>query len=296
MRIAEVADRTYRIEARPPGSPFTYSVFFISEGGGAIIEPGPAVMVPAIREAVSKLGMTRVDYVIPTHIHVDHGGAIGTLVDVFPKVRIVLNERGARHAIDPERLIRSTRMSFGDGYESIFGPILPVPTSRIQVVRDGDKLAIGARELLVLETPGHAPHHVSLLDTSTGGLFCGEALGLMYRRGDPPLPAVTMPNFDPEVYLNDMRRLRGLKHAALFYSHLGISRDPDKAIQAAIENTIAFGLIVREAVAGETTEEEVLGRVAKEVLERFGVKLSDYELASNTRAFVDYYSRGSPEG
>ncbi|OGO40339.1 MAG: hypothetical protein A2147_02405 [Chloroflexi bacterium RBG_16_57_8] len=200
-------------------------------------------------------------------------------------------------------------MSFGDEYESIFGPILPVPMSRIQVARDGDRLAIGARpgrELLVFETPGHAPHHVSLLDTSTGGLFCGEALGLVYRRGGPPLPAVTLPNFDPEIYLNDMRRLRALKPAVLFYSHLGISLDPDKAIQATIENTIAFGSIVREAVAGETvaneavaneaTEEGVLRYVAKEVLERFGVRLSDYELASNTRAFVDYYRRRAVGG
>jgi glyoxylase-like metal-dependent hydrolase (beta-lactamase superfamily II) len=293
VHVVEVADRTFRIETRPPGSPFTFSVFFISEGGGAIIEPGPAVMVSAIQETANQLGMTRIEYIIPTHIHVDHGGAIGTLISVFPEAQIVLNERGARHAIDPERLIRSTRMSFGDDYESIFGRIAPVPVSRIKVVHDGDKLAIGERELLVLETPGHAPHHISLLDSRTGGLFCGEALGLIYGRGDPPLPSVTMPNFDAAVYLNDMRRLRELKSKALFYSHLGISLDPDKAIEAAIENTIGFGQIVIEAMADETTEETVLHRVGEQVRMRFGVKLDDYELASNTHAFVDYYQRKS---
>ena len=291
MRIVEVADRTYRIETRPPGSPFRYSAFFISEGGGAIIEPGPAVMVPAIRETVSQLHMTGVDYIIPTHIHVDHGGAIGTLASVFPEAQIVLNDKGTRHAVDPERLIRSTRMSFGDDYESIFGPILPVPISRIKTVHDGDKLVIGKRELLVLETPGHAPHHISLLDTSTGGLFCGEALGLVYGRDEPPLPAVTLPNFDAEIYLDGMRRLRQLKPKVLFYSHLGISREPEKAIEAAMENTISFGQIVREAMAGEKTEEGVLRQVGKKVQERSGVKLSAYELGSNARAFMDYYQR-----
>ena len=82
----------------------------------------------------------------------------------------------------------------------------------------------------------------------------------------------------------------------LFYSHLGVSRNPDKAIEAAIENTIAFGQIVVEAMVGETTEEVVLRRVGDQVRKRFGVKLDDYELASNTRAFVDYYQRKSAGG
>ena len=296
MHILEVADRTYRIETRPPGSPFTYSVFFVTEGGGAIIEPGPAVMVPAIKETVSQLRMRHVDYIIPTHIHVDHGGAIGTLINVFAGAQIALNEQGARHAVDPERLIRSTRMSFGDDYESIFGPILPVPISRIKTVHDGDKLVVGEREMLVLETPGHAPHHISLLDESTGGLYCGEALGLVYGRDEPPLPAVTLPKFDAEIYLSGMRRLREMKPKVLFYSHLGISREPEKDIEAALENTIAFGRMVREAMAGETSEEEVLSQVGKQVHERFGVTLSDYELASNTLAFMDYYQRQSASG
>ncbi len=293
VHIEEVADRTFRIEARPPGSLFTFSVFFITEGGGAVIEPGPAAMVPDIREAVTQLQMRQVQYVIPTHIHVDHGGAIGTLVDVYPEAQIVLSERGRRHAIDPDRLIRSTRMSFGDDFESIFGPIRPVPASRIRTVHDGDKLALGGRELVVLETPGHAPHHISLLDTSTQGLFCGEALGLVYGRGEPPLPAVTLPNFDAEVYLADMRRLRDLKPKVLFYSHLGISREPDQAIDAVIANTIAYGEIVREAMAREETEAGLLRYVGERVKERFGVRLSDYELTSNTLAFVDYYRRSS---
>jgi glyoxylase-like metal-dependent hydrolase (beta-lactamase superfamily II) len=292
--VIEVADRTFRIETRPPGSPFTFSVFFITEGGGAIIEPGPAVMVPAIRETLGKLGLTRVAYFIPTHIHVDHGGAIGTLIDIFPEAQIVLGERGVRHAVDPERLIRSTRMSFGEDYESIFGPIGPVPPSRIKTVHDGDRLAIGARDLLILDTPGHAPHHISLLDTGTGGLFCGEALGLIYGRGYPPLPSVTLPNFNLEVYLADMRRLRALKPKVLFYAHLGISRDPEAAIDAAIANTVAFGGIVVAAMAGEPTEDELLRRVGEQVRKRFGVKLDDYELASNTHAFVDYYRRRPP--
>jgi len=296
VHILEVADRTYRIETRPPGSPFTYSVFFVTEGGGAIIEPGPAVMVPAIKETVSQLRMRHVDYIIPTHIHVDHGGAIGTLINVFAGAQIALNEQGARHAVDPERLIRSTRMSFGDDYESIFGPILPVPISRIKTVHDGDKLVVGEREMLVLETPGHAPHHISLLDESTGGLYCGEALGLVYGRDEPPLPAVTLPKFDAEIYLSGMRRLREMKPKVLFYSHLGISREPEKDIEAALENTIAFGRMVREAMAGETSEEEVLSQVGKQVHERFGVTLSDYELASNTLAFMDYYQRQSASG
>jgi glyoxylase-like metal-dependent hydrolase (beta-lactamase superfamily II) len=291
VQIVEVAENIHRIEARPSGSPFTFSVFFIRDVEGAIIEPGPAAMVPAIREAVDRLAMQRIRYIIPTHIHVDHGGAIGTLATIFPGAEVVVNERGARHAADPERLIRSTRMSFGDDYESMFGPILPVPPPRLKVIRDGDRLEVGSRELQLFETTGHAPHHISILDTKSGCLFCGEALGLVYGPGEPPLPATTLPNFDAKVYLSDMRRLRALNPRILFYSHLGIGREPARDIDMAIENTIVFGQIVTEAMAAQKDEEERLLYINRGVVERLGVSLSDYELRSNARAFIDYYTR-----
>ena len=142
--------------------------------------------MPDIQKAAEELGLSRPEYIIPTHIHLDHAGGLGRLAEVFPETKIVVNRQGAKHMAEPSRLIKSTRMAFGDDFESAYGPILPVPESRLKLVRDGERLAVGSRELLIVHTPGHAGHHIAIFDTKTRGLFCGESLGLIYGPGYPP--------------------------------------------------------------------------------------------------------------
>ncbi len=182
-------------------------------------------------------------------------------------------------------------MAFGDNFEAIYGPILPVPESRLKVVRDGERLLVGSHELVIIHTPGHAAHHIAIFDTKTKGLFCGEALGLIYSPGYPPLPAVAPPSFDMELYLNDMERLKALKPRLLFYSHGSVAQEPERLISTAMENTRLVGdFILRDLRAGKS-EEAVISRVGDYLRNHFGAPLDEYELVSNVKGYIHYFRK-----
>jgi glyoxylase-like metal-dependent hydrolase (beta-lactamase superfamily II) len=288
-KIEQLADETYRLEGRIPGIGAVFAVYFIKDGGGAIIEPGPAVLVPEVQKAAAELGIKNPEYIIPTHIHLDHAGGLGKLAKVFPDTEIVLNRQGAKHMVEPSRLIESTRMAFGDDFEKSYGPILPVPESRLKVVRDGDRLKLGSRELLIIHTPGHAAHHIAIFDTKTRGLFCGESLGLIYGLGYPPLPAVAPPSFDLELYLADMEKLKALKPKLLFYSHGTVARKP--LIDTVMKNTKLVGdLILKKLKAGES-DQAIIKTVGDYLTQHFNASLDDYELQSNVNGYIHYFRK-----
>ena len=288
--VDEVAEGTYRLEMWMPKLHDTFSVYFIKEGGGVLIEPGPAALVPAIQAVLKDLGLTSLEYIIPTHVHLDHAGALGKLAQLFPQAKVVVNPQGARHIIDPSRLIQSTRMAFGEGFETAYGTILPVPEPQVKIVQDEERLSVDSRQLMIIHTPGHAPHHIAIFDTKIKGLFCGEALGLIFSAGSPPLPAAAVPSFDAEIYLSNMERLRELQPKLLFYSHGGIGNDPDRLISSAIENTKIVGDAILSALKTET-EEAVIRNVGDYVWDRFGARLEEFQLAANVRGFIHYFKK-----
>ena len=288
----EIAPGICRLETSLPGIIGTiFSVYFIKDKNTVIIEPGPAALIPAIRKALKELSLHDPAYIIPTHIHLDHGGGLGELMQLFPQAKAVLNQQGAKHAIDPSRLIASTKMAFGADFEDVYGKIIPVPQFRIEIIRDNSTLSIGDRDLMFIDTPGHAPHHIAIFDTMTKGLFCGEALGLIYKPGAPPLPATAPPSFDPDIYIKNMLRLRELKPKLLFYSHGGVEHEPEKTIAAVIENTKMFGEAVLGALKTERTEQAVIEYIGEFVNTRFGFEMEEYELGSNVRAYLHYFKK-----
>ena len=290
-QLEKVADGIYRLEGRIPGVDAPFAVYFIQDGNGAILEPGPAALVPKIQKAVARLWLSHPDYIIPTHIHLDHAGGVGRLAQLFPSAKIVVNRQGARHIVEPSRLIKSTRMAFGDNFEATYGAILPVPESRLRVVQDGERLPVGSRELVIIYTPGHAPHHIAIFDTRTKGLFCGEALGLIYGAGYPPLPAVAPPSFDMELYLNDMARLKALKPSLLFYSHGTVANEPEKLIATVMENTRLVGDFIRRDLKAGESEEAITSHVGDYLRNHFGAPLDEYELVSNVSGYIHYFRK-----
>lgn len=290
-RLELVADGIYRLEERVLGANAVFAVYFIGEGDGAIIEPGPAVLAPDIQKATEELELPNPGYIIPTHIHLDHAGGVGKLAKLFPNTRIVVNRQGAKHIVEPSLLINSTRMAFGDDFESIYGPILPVPESRLMVVQGGEKLKVGNRDLLIVQTPGHAAHHISIFDTKTRGLFCGEALGLIYGPGYPPLPAVAPPGFDLELYLNSMENLRALEPRLLFYSHGTVAGEPERLINTAMENTRLVGDFILRNLRMRKSDEAIISRVGDYLMKHFKAHLDEYELMSNVKGYIHYFRK-----
>jgi glyoxylase-like metal-dependent hydrolase (beta-lactamase superfamily II) len=291
VQLEAVAEETYRLEGKITGVDAVFAIYFIKDGDGAIIEPGPAVLAPDIQKAAEELGIRKPRYIIPTHIHLDHAGGLGRLAEVFPETEIVLHPQGAKHMVEPSRLIRSTRMAFGDDFEKIYGPILPLPEARLRLVRDGDKLKLGSRQLLIIHTPGHAAHHIAIFDTKSRGIFCGESLGLIYGPGYPPLPAVAPPSFNLELYLDDMKRLKALKPRLLFYSHGTVADEPEKLIDTAVANTELVGdLILKDLKAGGS-DEAIIKAIGDYLTERFNAPLDEYELQSNVKGYIHYFRK-----
>jgi len=196
VEVAEVAQGVLRIDCGqvPVFLHPQVAYLVIGDEASALVEPGCTTSATRLLNEEGQLGldMNSVSYIIPTHIHVDHAGGIGFLMQHMPGARAVLHPKGALHMKDPSRVIRGTGLAFGDTWEEHFGPILPVPEDRILVVEDGDAISLGNRNLTTVFTPGHAPHHISVLDSLPHDSIEGKRA--LLRQPDhsvvliPPLP------------------------------------------------------------------------------------------------------------
>jgi glyoxylase-like metal-dependent hydrolase (beta-lactamase superfamily II) len=292
MEITEVAPNTFLIN---PASESEFSlgeiVYLLVDTPSVLIEPGSTTTASRLlsRSAALGLDLDGPVYVIPTHIHVDHGGGSGFLARQLPQAQVVLHPRGAAHLAEPARLIESTRLVFGPDFEQIFGPILPVPTGQIHVARDGEVLHLGHRDLTVIFAPGHASHHLAIFDSLTQGLFCGEGLGIIPdAMPDFPLPAAVIP-FDLDLYLQTIDRLARLPPRLLFYSHCGLGRNADELIRQVRDNTTAFAGIVREGLEQEESDQQIWQRLMGHIRQRFpGVEVPDqYQMTLS--GYISYF-------
>ena len=293
VELKEVADRIYHFESRLSVMTSLFTVYLIKESDGVLIEPGPAALVPRIQEAMKKLEMKNLAYIMPTHIHVDHAGGMGKLAQLYPGARVLVHAAGMKHAADPTRLIESTRKVFGEDFEAGFGPILPVPESQIKVPQDGEVIKVGSRELQIVHAPGHAPHHMVVFDRSVNGIFCGEALGLPEgEHKQIPLPAAAPPSFDPEIYLETMEKLSKLGARILFYSHGGVvGHNADSLISQAEENTRLLGDVIFKALKDGGAIQDVNRKVKEYAARRFDMGLTEMDLTLTISGYEVYYKR-----
>jgi len=205
--------------------------------------------------------------IIPTHIHMDHGGGTGSLARQFPEAKIVLHPRAVRHALDPARLTAGTAAVYGDDFEALYGPVLPIPEDRIIQAKDGDLVGSDARRLRVIHTPGHAFHHLSIYDEKTRGLFCGEALGMPTMKADAiSIPAISVGDLDVERYLTSIEKLRRLDPRLIFYPHDGGAAPPGNCFSRIAENTEMLRDLIldgmRNGDADDAIQASILNRLS----------------------------------
>jgi len=201
----------------------------IEDGRVAFIDTGSNDALPNALAALGQLGLdnSAVDYVILTHIHLDHAGGAGSMMAKFPNARLVVHPRGARHMAEPARLVAGVTQVYGAEYVSrVYGEIVPVPAERIIEAPDGHVISLAGRELLCLDTPGHARHHICIVDRKTGGIFSGDTFGLSYREHDVDgrpfiFPTTTPTQFDPPAMHASIERLLSLRPEAIYLTHYG---------------------------------------------------------------------------
>jgi len=206
------------------------AIHLLVEGGrAAVIDTGTSHAVPHVLAALEAKGVApaQVDYVILTHVHLDHAGAAGQLMARFPNARLTVHPRGARHVVDPSRLLSATVAIYGaEQTRRIYGEILPVARERMIETPEGATLRLAGRELLFLDAPGHARHHVVVRDAASGHVFAGDTFGLSYRELDQDgrqfsFPTTSPSQFDPPALHRSIDRMLSLEPAALYVTHFG---------------------------------------------------------------------------
>jgi glyoxylase-like metal-dependent hydrolase (beta-lactamase superfamily II) len=196
-------------------------------GRAAFVDAGTAHSVPYLLAALSELGVApeAVDYVFITHVHLDHAGGVGQLMQALPNARAIVHPRAAPHLTAPEKLVAASKVVYGEErFRALYGEVVPVAADRVVVTTDGERLALAGRPFACVHTPGHALHHHCLVDLDHAAIFTGDTFGLSYRALDTAngafiVPTTTPTQFDPEQLVASIDRLLGYAPQAMYLTH-----------------------------------------------------------------------------
>ncbi|MFE8696201.1 MBL fold metallo-hydrolase [Cytobacillus sp. FJAT-53684] len=199
-----------------------------------IIETSASPSIPYLLEGFKKLSIDPKDIknIIVTHIHLDHAGGVGLLLESCPNAKVIVHPRGKRHLADPSKLILGAKAVYREKFDELFDPIIPVPEDRLIVKEDGDTLQIGEKRILTfLDTPGHANHHFSIHDSFSNGIFTGDTIGVFYpqlfEKGvELYLPSTSPNQFDPDAMLQSMEKIKALEVDRIYFGHYGMTKNP----------------------------------------------------------------------
>lgn len=281
--MEQIADKTHLIDLRHCGQASVIGAAILElDSGVAIIDPGPASTIPVLRLRLHEAGIGLLDIraVLVTHIHLDHSGACGTLIRANPKINVFVHQRGAPHLVDPSRLVASAARLFGDRMTQLWGEVLAVPEENLRIVQDGDRFGQGGRSLDIAYTPGHASHHVSYFDSSSGIAFVGDAAGGRIRDGKVVLPATPPPDIDTGVMLESVNRILEWRPDRLFVTHFGPATHVKHHAALLEERLIAWSARVRESLLEEGDDAARAARFAEWVLAHLREVLSEEQVAA----------------
>jgi glyoxylase-like metal-dependent hydrolase (beta-lactamase superfamily II) len=238
------------------------SCLLTGPGGAAVVDPGPAGSVEGLRHALAAhgVGVQDLDGILITHIHLDHSGATGLLVRENPRLKVYVHERGAPHVVDPGRLLQSATRLYGNDMDRLWGEIAPVPASNVTVLAGGEHLVVGGRGIDVEYTPGHASHHVTYFDRSTGVAFVGDTGGIRVGSSDYLVPPTPPPDIDLEAWSDSIDRILAREPTALFLTHFGPVRPAARQLRSVEARLRANAALVRESLEQEGSDEDRIAR------------------------------------
>ena len=255
--------------------------------GVLVVDPGPASCLPALMAGLADVGIEPGDLhgALLTHIHLDHGGAAGTLVRRHPRMRVYVHGRGAPHLVDPAKLLASATRLYGDDMDRLWGEFAPVPAGNLVVPADGDVLDVGGAKFDVAYTAGHASHHVCYRDRRSGVVYAGDTGGIRVGPSAYVLPPTPPPDIDVRAWQASLATLRAWEPTAVFVTHFGPYRDVVAHLDALSRELDAWdelaGRILADAPAEErmrrfveTVRERVRQRVTAEEAESYRDSMS----------------------
>ena len=301
MYTRQLSEHLYIIDLKPTGvENFIASYVLKGEKKTAIIETGPTCSIPNLLTGLNEISVKNqdVDYVMVSHIHIDHAGGAGTIMQHLPKAKLIVHPRGAPHIINPERLWEQSKRVLGK-VATAYGKTKPVPENKVITPSDGASFDLGRSvQVKVLETLGHASHHLAYFDSYSQGIFQGDAAGIYFPKLDVTIPTAPA-SFHLEIALASLEKLTQLQPKRLYYTHYGPAINAVERIKRYEAQLRLWANVVSEAVKrGDTIEsihEQILQkdpqmRVAIDFINKHLV-LREGVVMQNVQGYVEYFER-----
>lgn len=302
MNIIKANDFVYLIDLKPMGIEDTIASYVLRGDKVAIIEAGPTVSIGNLLSGLEKLRIEteEVDYVAVSHVHIDHAGGVGTLLHHLPNAKLLVHKRGAPHLINPGKLWAQSKKVLREIAE-LYQEIKPVPKERIITATDGMEISLGQNvELKVLETLGHASHHLSFYENKSNGIFPGDAAGIYLNKFDVIVPTTPAP-FNLEMTLASITRLAKIKARNLYYTHFGQVSYAVRRLETYKNQLKLWAEVIIEEMKTEGNPEKIYqkilmrdprinavsGFLQNHVIYRRGI------LMQNIQGFLEYFKKTS---
>lgn len=269
--IKEVAENIYVIDDQLYSNPEFGSVYLINEEKKALIDTGPATSASVVLDGIKRAGVRSedIDYIIVTHIHLDHAGGAGVIIKGMPHAQVLVHHRGARHLMNPARLVSSTIEVQGEETMVKHGEVVPIEAERVKPVYEGDVLKLSEKQdLRFIDAPGHAPHELCIYESRNSGLFVGDAAGMSVAENEILLLDTPPPSFDAELCINTLERLIKLKATMIYFAHFGVSDKVQENLRLAIDKLQVWDDMITEAVKEgglEAAVERMMAQVCAEL-------------------------------
>jgi len=309
MENKKVTDSIYLIDARVFGIPDFTSAYLIVGEELALVETGPAKSAPLIMEGIRKVGVDPRDisYLIVTHVHLDHGGGAGTLVKEMPRAKVVVHEKGARHMVDPSKLVKSSKRVFGPLIDEWYGEVLPIEEDRLMPVKDGDIINLGkGQRLRMIDSPGHANHHICIYSENEGVLFTGDAVGIYLSdsQAQALVPTTPPPEFDPDINIETIKCFFDLDLRLLCFSHFGRTEKVKQNLSKGIEWLMKWKDTVSEMLEINASLQEITGKFRQDTKALIGPNkktdalhrwVIEHHLPMCASGYLNYFQRKKGE-
>ncbi len=238
MSYTELGNGIYHLDAHyiRPGVASLYCI--VHDNLAAFIETGTAHTLPHVQQFLADLSLApeQVKFVIPTHVHLDHAGGAGVMMQAFPEAELVIHPRGARHMIDPTKLVAASKEVYGEAaFTELYGDIPPINEDRVIIADHGHQIMLNDRELIFVDTPGHAYHHFCVIDPLSEGIFTGDTFGLAYpnlthNNCRVVIPTTTPTHFNPVALHDSVDLLMSYQPRQMFLTHFNVLPDPDLVV------------------------------------------------------------------